>query len=95
VSQSRSLTFTPTLREFRHDTFNTIPFQFPTHLEFQWLAPVEPLVFGLPLSDCRKGKEEDAMIIIALFGGLVLGGAAFGLLKRLGQSSNSTELHIV
>ena len=93
MSQSRSLTFTPTLREFRHDTFNTIPFQFPTHLEFQWLAPVG--AFELPLSDCRKGKEEDAMIIIALFGGLVLGGAAFGLLKRLGQSSNSTELHIV
>jgi hypothetical protein len=37
------------------------------------------------------------MIIIALFGGLVLGGAAFALLKRLGQFSNShnQQLHIV
>lgn len=29
------------------------------------------------------------MIVIAIFGGLVLGGAAFAILKRLGQSSNS------
>jgi hypothetical protein len=37
------------------------------------------------------------MIIIAMFGGLVLGGAAFAILKRLGQSSHShdRELHIV
>ena len=37
------------------------------------------------------------MIIFALFGGLVLGGAAFALLKRLGLSSNSHnhQLHIV
>jgi hypothetical protein len=37
------------------------------------------------------------MIIIAIFAGLVLGGAAFAILKRLRQSSNShdRELHIV
>ena len=88
------LLITLALRQFRHDTFDAIAFQSSAH-EFQGLAPVEVLVSEFRLSDCRKGKEEDAMIIIALFGGLVLGGAAFGLLKRLGQSSNSTELHIV
>jgi hypothetical protein len=37
------------------------------------------------------------MVIIAVFGGLVLGGAAFAILKRLGGSSDSGEkkLHIV
>jgi len=37
------------------------------------------------------------MTIIALLGGLVLGGAAFAVLRRMGQSSKShnKELHIV
>jgi hypothetical protein len=36
------------------------------------------------------------MIVIAIFGGLVLGGADLAILRRLGQSSNSRdrELHI-
>ncbi len=39
----------------------------------------------------------DVMTIIALLGGLVLGGAAFAVLRRMGQSSKShnKELHIV
>ena len=45
----------------------------------------------------RRSRKEDVMIIIAMFGGLVLGGAALAILKRLGQSSHShdRELHIV
>jgi hypothetical protein len=37
------------------------------------------------------------MVIIAIFAGLVLGGAGFAILKRLRQSSKSRdrELHIV
>ena len=37
------------------------------------------------------------MVIIAIFGVVVLGGAAFAILKRLGHSSHShhKELHIV
>jgi len=41
--------------------------------------------------------QEDMMFVIAMLGGLVTGGAAFALLKRLGQSSNrqGKDVHIV
>jgi hypothetical protein len=37
------------------------------------------------------------MIVVAIFGGLVMGGAVFALLKRLGQSSSrhDKDLRIV
>jgi hypothetical protein len=49
------------------------------------------------LSEFREEKDENAMFIIAQFGGLVLGGSAFALLKRMGQSSyrHNPQLQIV
>jgi len=45
----------------------------------------------------QRSRLEDVMVIVAILGGLVLGGTVFAFLRQSGQSSQSREkgLHIV